>query len=403
MAHGPEAQGLVTVGHSDLGGFGDGMQIARSGDALYVGHAGTTGMGTTILDVSDLSDPTVVRQFPAPSGGHCHKAVHADQTLLVNHEGFKGGTVERPGMAIYDTSDPFDPTEVGFWNSTGLGVHRIYYPGGRYVYLSATPTGFSVRIWCVIDISDRTKPVEVGRWWWPGMADDEEADWPPTENRSVHHALIDGDRAYVGLWGSGMGVLDIADLSAPRLMSHLTWEIGGHTHTCMPLPARGLVVVTDEAIKDGCDDDPHMVRLVDVSDDRSPRVVSICPHPEGDFCQRGHRFGAHNLHENLPGTYISQELVFVTYFNAGLRVFDISDAENPVDIAHWIPASPPGQQATQINDLYVDADHTIFTSDRISGGVYVVRPDDQLSERMAAAYSGSSANVIRANVEHAKR
>ena len=115
--------------------------------------------------------------------------------------------------------------------------------------------------------------------------------------------------------------------------------------------------------------------------------MSICPVPEGDFGKRGHRFGAHNLHENLPGTYISQDLVFVSYFNAGLRAFDISDAHNPVDVAHWIPASPAGQDATQINDLYVDADHTIFVSDRIGGGIYVLQPDAALSARMAAAAS----------------
>lgn len=385
MSHDADIDGFVTIGHSDLGGFGDGMQVARNGAALYVGHAGTTGMGTSILDVSDLANPAVVRQFDAPPGGHSHKAVWADGVLLTNHEGFRGGTIERPGMAIYDTSDPFDPREIGFWNSTGKGVHRIYYPGGPLVYLSATPDGFDDRMWCVIDISDPEQPTEVGRWWYPGMAHGETADWPAEEGRSVHHALIDGDRAYMGMWGSGMVILDISDISTPQLLSHLTWDVGGHTHTCMPLPERELLVVTDEAVKDGCEDDPHMVRVIDISDDTNPSVISICPVPEGDFCERGHRFGAHNLHENLPGSYQSQELVFVTYFNAGLRVYDLTDPANPRDIAHWIPESPPQQDATQINDLYVDADHTIFASDRLTGGVYVIRPTEELSARMAAA------------------
>ena len=100
MAHGSDIDGFVTVGHSDLGGFGDGMQLARNGDALYVGHSGTTGMGTSILDVSDLSAPIVVRQIEAPEGGHSHKAVWADGILLTNFEGFRGGTIDRPGMAI---------------------------------------------------------------------------------------------------------------------------------------------------------------------------------------------------------------------------------------------------------------------------------------------------------------
>jgi hypothetical protein len=388
MAHEADYEGLTTIGHCDLGGHGDGMQIARNGPALYVGHAGSSGKGTSVLDVSDPAAPELVSQSDAPAGGHSHKAVWADGLLLINHEGYRGGRIDRPGMAIHDTSDPFDPTEIGFWDSTGKGVHRISYTGGRYVYLSATPEGFGSRIWCVIDIADPTDPTEVGRWWWPGMASGESADWPEGEDRSVHHALVDGDRAYLGLWDSGMVILDVADLAAPALVSHLTWEVGGHTHTCLPLPGRDLVVVTDEAVTDGCEDDPHMVRVVDVADDTRPAVVSICPVPRGDFCRRGLRFGAHNLHENLPGSYRSAELVFVTYFNAGLRVYDLADPAEPVDIAHWIPPSPPGQAAIQINDLLVEADHTIFASDRIGGGVYVVQPGDELSARMGAAALG---------------
>ncbi|MGI9607981.1 MAG: LVIVD repeat-containing protein [Acidimicrobiales bacterium] len=391
MAHGEDIDGFISVGHSDLGGYGDGMQIARNGDALYVGHSGTTGMGTTILDVADPSNPVVVRQIASPAGGHSHKAVWADGILLTNMEGFHGGTVDRPGMAIYDTTDPLDPEEIGFWNSTGKGVHRIYYPGGQYVYLSSTPDGFSDRIWNIVDVSDPTNPVEAGRWWYPGMANDEVADWPADEGRSVHHALINvaRDRAYVGMWGSGMAILDITDFASPSLISHLTWEVGGHTHTCLPLVGRDLLVVTDEAVKDGCEDHPHMVRVIDIRDDTNPEVLAICPVPEGDFCERGHRFGAHNLHENLPGSYQSQHLVFVSYFNAGLRAYDVTEPSAPSEVAHWIPSSPPDQSATQINDLYVSADHTIFTSDRLTGGLYVVRPDDALSARMTAASSAA--------------
>lgn len=46
------AKGLKVLGHHDLDGNGDGMQVLREGNALYVGHNGTTGAGTSILDVS---------------------------------------------------------------------------------------------------------------------------------------------------------------------------------------------------------------------------------------------------------------------------------------------------------------------------------------------------------------
>ncbi|HEX2404986.1 MAG TPA: hypothetical protein VHM29_09805, partial [Acidimicrobiia bacterium] len=111
-------------------------------------------------------------------------------------------------------------------------------------------------------------------------------------------------------------------------------------------------------------------------------VRSICPVPEGDFCDRGLRFGAHCLHENRPSSYRSQELIFVTYFNAGLRVYDTVDPDHPVEVAHWIPECPPNQAAAQINDVFVAEDHTVYVTDRVNGGVYILEPDATLSAHM---------------------
>lgn len=385
--HPADVDGFELIGHSDLNGFGDGMQVMPLEDALYVAHFGPSGKGTSILDISDSTSPRVVRQWEAPPGSHTHKVQVADGLLLVNHELFRSEGPAPVGFAIYDLSDRFDPKRIGFFDTGGRGVHRIVYEGGPYAYVSAVPPGYTGRIWMIVDVSDPTDPKEVGRWWWPGMWTEggETPDWPESEERIVHHAMVHNDRAYVGFWDSGMVILDISDLSQPRTISRLTWEEGGHTHTCLPMPDRDLVVVSDEAITDGCDGPRHMVRVVDVSDENQPFVRSICPVPEGDFCDRGLRFGAHCLHENRPGSYRSQEVVFVTYFNAGLRVFDIADPDNPTEIAHWIPECPPGQVACQINDVFVDADHTVYVTDRVNGGVYILRPTPDLSKRMAEA------------------
>jgi hypothetical protein len=42
--------GLRLLAHHDLDGHGDGMQVLRQGPVLYLGHTGTSGMGTSILD-----------------------------------------------------------------------------------------------------------------------------------------------------------------------------------------------------------------------------------------------------------------------------------------------------------------------------------------------------------------
>lgn len=366
------------LAHSDLGGYGDGMQVLRDGDALYVGHFGPSGMATSILDVADPSRPELVRQRPAAPGSHSHKVQVADGLLLVNVEAFRGGQPERVGMAVHDLTDPFDPVEVGFFSCGGKGVHRIVWTGGRYAYVSATPYGFDDRIFVIVDMADPSHPVEAGRWWWFG---------PQVEGLryAAHHALLDGDLAYLGYGDAGMVVLDLEDVAAPRMVTALDWEHGGDTHTCLPLPGRDLVVVTDEAVTDRCADGHRYVRVVDTADPAAPRVRSVAPEPDGDFCERGLRFGPHNLHENRPGSYVSEELVFVTYFNAGLRVYDLTDPAAPVEVAAWLPETPPGQEAAQINDLFVDPGGLVWVTDRVNGGLYVLEPDEDLAARMRAA------------------
>jgi hypothetical protein len=382
-----DAVGLRTIGHCDLAGYGDGMQVMPFGDALYVGHFGPSGMGTSIIDIADVTAPRLVRQWRAPGGTHTHKVQVAEGLLLVNHEQFRGGDPYSAGMAVYDLADPFDPQQIGWFDSTGKGVHRMVWTGGRYAYVSAIPDGFDDRIWVIVDMTDPTHPVEAGRWWWPGqrVGAAEQPTWPNGKRFAAHHALIDGDRAYLGYGDAGLVVLDISDVSKPTQLSNLQWSPGGDTHTCMPLPGRGLLVVTDETVTDNCQGEEHLVRVVDVADDRAPAVVGVCPPPQGDFCERGLRFGPHNTHENRPGSYRSDTIVFVTYFNAGLRVYDVSDAASPTEIAHWIPETPAGQVAVQINDVFVGEDLRVYVTDRVNGGVYVVEPDQQLADQLRAA------------------
>jgi len=385
MGRPEDASGFALIGHSDLGGNGDGMQVQREGDALYVGHFGPSGMGTTILDASDPTDLRIVRQWQAPGGTHTHKVQVADGLLLVNHEQFRGGDPWSEGLVVHTLEDPFDPTPVGRWSTGNKGVHRIVWMGGRYAYVSAIPERFEDRIWCIVDLADPTHPVEVGRWWWPGQRDDETPSWPEGKRFAAHHALVDGDRAYLGYNDAGMVILDIADPTTPTPVSFLTWDSVGDTHTCLPLLGRDLLVVTDEEIHDRQAAGKRSIRVIDIEDDRDPRVISVVPEPVGDFSTRGLRFGPHNLHENRPGSYCSDTLVFATYFNAGLRVYDLAEPTAPVELAHFIPAQPPGAADVQMNDVFVADDGLVYVTDRVAGGVYVLDPDPALRARMEEA------------------
>ena len=374
-----EVWNLRLIGHSDLAGQGDGMQLMLKDHYLFVGHV-LGKMGTTVLDVSNPKEPKVVQQLKIPPFTHSHKVQISGDILIVNYEKYPmgpGGTFpERAGIQILDISDPVNPRELGFFQTGGKGVHRVWYSGGKYAHMSATPEGFSDRIMMIVDVSDPTNPQEVSKWWEPGMwtAGGEKPYWASDLRISAHHPVVWKGRAYWGFWDLGIIIMDISDPANPKEVSRLGWgpKDGGHTHTAMPLPDRNLLVVTDEATTANCDEVAKRVRLVDISDETKPRVISKFPEPQGDYCERGLRFGPHNVHENRPGSFISDQIIYVTYFNAGLRVVDISDAENPKEIAYYVPRTPESQQAIQTNDVYVAKNGLIYISDRAGGGVDIL-------------------------------
>ena len=113
------------------------MQLLLKDNYLFVGHLGK--MGTTILDVSDLTSPQVVQQLKNPPNTHTHKVQIGGDILIVNFEKFprQGDMPERAGIQILDISDPVNPQEIGFFSTGGRGVHRIWYTGGQYAYLSS--------------------------------------------------------------------------------------------------------------------------------------------------------------------------------------------------------------------------------------------------------------------------
>ncbi|HYY54398.1 MAG TPA: hypothetical protein VFA01_03370 [Candidatus Dormibacteraeota bacterium] len=383
-----EQRGLELVGHNDLDGRGDGMQIMRNGDVVYVGHMGDFRVGTSVVDVADPRRPHVLRQIPVPNGTHSHKVQLADGLLLANHEqypyrvgasrtGSPTAVPESAGLLVYDVSRPSDPRQVGFLAVDGLGVHRIWYAGGRYAYASARENGFRGRLLIVVDLADPSRPRLASRWWWPGQRDGDAVTLPQDSDVGAHHVIVKADRAYGGYFDAGVVVYRVAPDGSLDLISSLSWSerAGGHphTHTALPLGDRDLLVVTDEAIEPNCEGARKDVHVVDVSDEQHPKEVSRFPVPEGDYCKRGLRFGPHNVHENRPGTFQSDRVVFVTYFNAGLRAYDVADPLDPREIAAYVPEPPPGQPVIQFNDVLVSADGLIFATDRVRGGLYVLR------------------------------
>ena len=116
----------------------------------------------------------------------------------------------------------------------------------------------------------------------------------------------------------------------------------GFTHTVLPLFDRNLFVVTDESVVDDADDWPKLVWILDARDETNPVPISTCPLPYDAFAHAGGRFGAHNIHENvpLPTSWHSDTIIIGTFFNGGLRAYDISNPYQPREVGTFVPKAP---------------------------------------------------------------
>lgn len=407
MAHmGVPRRNIDFVSRSDQGGRGDGVQIMVHKGHAYIGHMFSNGV--TIINVTDPKNPRPVNFLPTPPNTWAlHLQTHEDLLLVVNAVNLFGSSLYAneaeyytksisetfgqqnrdfsAGLRVYDISRPEQPHEIGFMPVEGLGLHRLWYVGGRYVYASALLDGYTDYIFLVIDMADPAHPKEAGRWWLPGMwrAGGEVPSWGAGRRYALHHAIVADTIAYGSWRDGGLTLLDVSNPSQPRLLAHRNWcpPFGGGTHTSLPLPDRQLVIVADEAIADNCADQVKYTWVVDVRDLTNPVTISTFPTPsEKDYCAKGGHFGPHNLHENRPGSFQSSELIFATYQNAGVRVFTIKNPFRPEEVAYFVPPPPKRMFDTRPNrprviqscDVFVGHEGLMYVTD-YNAGLYILQ------------------------------
>jgi hypothetical protein len=404
------ARNMRIVGHSDQGGRPDGVQIMVHRGYAYVGHMFSKGF--SVVDVRDAKRPRPAAYVPAPENTWTiHLQTHDELLLVINAKdmfaaaefgdekayykaqlgdavgtssGRGAGRNWSAGLAVYDISRPAALRQIGFMPVEGGGIHRVWYTGGRWAYVSALLDGFTDYIFLTVDMSDPAGPCEAGRYWLTGMnrKAGEVPSWPATRRYGLHHAIIDGDTAYAAWRDAGMVVIDVADRARPTLLAHRNWSppFGGGTHNCLPLPDRELLVVLDEAVLDHQEDGLKLIWVFDNRVRENPVSVATFPTPaEADYVRRGGHFGPHNIHENRPGSFVSSQLIFATYQNAGVRAFAIADPYRPVEVGALVPPPPPRMidhrpnraQVIQSADVFVDAAGLIYCTD-YNAGLYVI-------------------------------
>jgi hypothetical protein len=394
------------LAHHELAGFGgmgEGMaiQVAKDGRRLmWLAHESAP-KNFTGVDVSDPRNPKLVVQTDLPESFMRSNSLElVGDIMAVAYQTQKAG--QKPaGFELFDISVPEKPRSITYVDASGptsRGVHQLWFCDGEYVHLAAGAPDFKPthpqddQFYRIFDVRNLSRPEEVGRWWLPGTREGDSVP-PPVRHQAplldrgfrAHNTNVypqRPDRCYLGYIDAGMFVLDISDKAHPKPVCQ--WDNSppytGFTHTVVPMFNRNLLIVTDESTSDDASDWPKLVWILDARDERHPVPISTCPMPPVDaYKGRGGRFGAHNIHENTPSPYAwqSEDIVIGTFFNGGLRAYDITNPYQPKEVAAFVPPAPAMSPvgAIQLNDCFVDERKVVYTVDRFSGGLYILEMD----------------------------
>lgn len=382
-----------------FGGLGEGIAMQQAPDGrrvLWLAHESAP-KNFTAVDVSDPRRPQVLVQTELP-----HMKMRSNSLDVCGQVMAVAYQTQQPGMApagfdLFDISRPEAPRLISHFDCSGphsRGVHALWFVDGKTVHMASGAPDFQPhhplddQFYRIVDVSDLAQPREVGRWWLPGTRVGDAV--PPVARLPkkfdtgfrAHNTNVfpeRPDRAYVGYIDGGALVLDIGDLSNIRVVAHWNHSppYNGFTHTVLPLFGRDLWIVSDECVQDDGADWPKLVWVVDARSEAHPLPIGTFPMPPVDvFGRRGGRYGAHNLHENLPLplSFRSDELIVGTFFNGGVRVYDTRNPYRVEEVAYYVPGTPALSPAgaVQLNDVYVDDRRIVYTVDRFTGGLYIL-------------------------------
>ncbi|HZZ93952.1 MAG TPA: hypothetical protein VFE23_15430 [Usitatibacter sp.] len=440
----PDASNMKLVGFHDLQGRSAYQPIAeQQGNRwiAYVGHHGGSALnpltgqvesnGTSIVDVTDPSHPVYLHHIPGPAGageagGAQMVRMCPGQTGVLGQTGkfYLLRTKGTQGHEVYDVTNPANPVLLSTPVDGQTDTHKSWWEcdSGIAYLVGARPGWRTSRMTQIYDLSDPAHPKFIRNF---GLPTQQPGSTGPVEVQ-LHGPYQLGNRVYFGYGTSSNGILQIVDRDkllndpsltpatreAPTVTQLLYPQIARYdqgptngAHTVFPImnmtipsfkgytkgATRNIIALTNESTGNQCRENPQMTYFVDITTETEPFGVGsfhLDPASGGqvNFCDRGGRFGTHSSDERINPMYYGKVL-WLAYFNAGIRALDIRDPWNPKEIAYYIPAitSKTDQRcvtdngvdtckvAIQTNNLDSDNRGYVYAVDRANTGMHIVQ------------------------------
>ncbi len=298
---------------------------------LYPTNLLATESGVNVVDMSDPTKPKLTAQLVTPAMQSPH------ESLLVNKRrgllaAVLGNPTTYPGQIdIYDISEDCRHPALRTSAPTGiLGHESGWAPDGNTFYSASPGTETLV----ALDVSNPTAPTPL----WVGPYD--------SHGLSISD---DGNRAYVAGVDSGLIILDVSEVQA-RVPNPQVREVARLTWNSMSIPQNAIPVTIDgnpylvEIDEFGTLEAVGAGRLIDISDEANPRVVSnlrLDVHQPENFDAISGDAGATNGLQGYAGHYCNVPkrtdpgIVACSMILSGLRVFDVRDPQHPREIAYY--------------------------------------------------------------------
>jgi len=341
------------------------------------------------LSVTSASEPLTGARPGVPHGRY-HKEVF-DKSVA--YDGLRG-------IRVSDITNPTSPELLCEFSTgkTGSGTHMNYYDGGQYAYLDAgwsdefrmeNPQRAHGNGMMIVDMTDPTKVTEVARYHVPGQLTseqeeynkywfaDDQSSWTCSHGAPIVPKRVEdgGKYGYGGFGHFGMITFDLSDIKNPKNVSQLIWDgetMGGIPyHTLYPIIAPkghkldGIMISIPETLEPDCREPFKIPLVLDVKDPTNPRVIGFLPRPKppkeapyADFCLSRGRFGTHNSQCFVAPGGSRPEIFVATWFNAGIRVYDLSDPTQPKELAYFIP--PRGGDINDYGSWFRGDSETLF-------------------------------------------
>jgi len=300
--------------------------------------------GTSFVDVSDASNPVYLGDLPMTEGANA--AAWRDIKVFDNHAFIVSDGAGQHGMQIFDLTQLRDVTEAQTFEATahygeiGSAHNIVINESTGFAYAVGVNSGGET---CggglhMIDINEPTNPTFEGCFGHEGTG--RSGTGYSHDAQCITYAGPDTDHSGKEICFGGnetaVSISDVTDKNNPIGLSTAEYPNAGYTHQGWITDDHEFFYVNDELDEISGEQSRTRTLIFDVRDLDDPVLVQELMGTTAA--------SDHNLY--VKGNYMYQ-----SNYSAGLRVLDISDPSNPVEVGYF-DVNPQGDNEAGFNGTW---------------------------------------------------